>query len=327
MKKGIVTIGFSSHRAEALPFIRREMERHQIIVLEEPSSPYFSAMLKGGLSIHEYLMEIDSGFPEFERLMCGLLRELHKKGHKIVQVEPYLEVLLKIHDLFAEGKTPEDIVKLSRLVEVYQAEKHATRALITYYTRSMATQFNQVIQSVKDFARADAKRLTLRACLRAKAILSMIRSDKDIYIESGYIHYPLYLCLRQKLPPYQKIRVVFLLQPVVKRLEGRRRNMGPGDILTLNYAFNSGIEEDLSNLLAARSLIYIKLIQKEEMLPGISDAPHSEDEVEINRLVDRLGFEDCRLIFEKIRFEDRERALHLVKTYVKKKGNAISYGE
>jgi len=61
--------------------------------------------------------------------------------------------------------------------------------------------------------------------------------------------------------------------------------MGPGDILTLNYAFNSGLEEDLANLLAARSLIYIKLIQKEEMIPGPSDASHSEDEVVINKKV------------------------------------------
>jgi hypothetical protein len=61
--------------------------------------------------------------------------------------------------------------------------------------------------------------------------------------------------------------------------------MDPGDILTLNYVFNSGLEEDLANLLAARSLIYIKLIQKEEMLPGPSDASHSEDEVVIYKKI------------------------------------------
>ncbi len=60
------------------------------------------------------------------------------------------------------------------------------------------------------------------------------------------------------------------------------------------------------------------------MLPGPSDAPHSEDEVEINRLVDSLRFEDCRAIFEKIRFENRERALYLMKAYVDEKGKARS---
>ena len=322
MKKGIVTIGFSSHRAEIMPFVRHEMERHQTIVLEDPSTPHFSAMLDGSLSVDDYLMEIDSGFPKFERLMCGLLRELHQKGHKIVQIEPYLEMLLTIHDLLAEGKTPEDIVKMPGLKAVYEVEKRAVGALIKYYARSMEADFDQVIQSVKDFARADAKRLDLRARLRAEAIAHMIQADEDIYIESGYIHYPLYFCLRRELPADQKIRVVFLLQPIIKRLKGRRRNMGPGDILTLHYSFHSGLDEDFANLLAARSLIYIKLIQKEEMLSGPSDAPHSEDEIVINRLVDFLSFEDCREIFKKIRFAKREYALCWVKAYIDGKGKA-----
>ncbi len=119
MRKGIAIIGFSSHRAEALPFARSEMRRHQIIVLEEPPNPHLSAMLDSKLSIHDYLLEIAPGFLEFERLMCEILRELYRKGRDIVQIEPYLEMLLKIHDLFAEGKTPEYVVKIPGLKEVY----------------------------------------------------------------------------------------------------------------------------------------------------------------------------------------------------------------
>jgi len=316
MRKHLVTIGFSSHRAEALPFIQNEMRRHQTIVLEEASNPNFSAMLDGSLSIDDYLMESDSGFPEFERLMCPTLRELHKKGHQIVQIEPYLDILLKIHNLFAEGKTPEDIVKIAALKKVYEAEKRATGALISYYAYSMETDFDHVVTSVKDFARADAKRLLLQARLRAEAIVPMIKTDTDIYIESGYIHYPLYLSLRRKLAPDRKIHVIFHLQPVVKRLKAKRRNMGPGDILTLYYSFTSGLDENWANLLAARSLIYIKLLQKDEMLPGPSDAPHSEDEALVNKLIDDLEFEDCRKIFGKIRFKKRKDALSLVKDYI-----------
>jgi hypothetical protein len=326
MKKHLVTIGFSPHRAEALPFIQNEMQRHQTIVLEEASNPNFSAMLDGSFSIDDYLMESDSGFPEFERLMCGTLRELHKKGHQIVQVEPYLDILLKIHDLFAEGKTPEEVLKIPDLREVYEVEKSAVGALITYYARSMETDFDQVVTSVKDFARADAKRLLLQAHLRAEAIVPMIQADTDIYIESGYIHYPLYLYLRRKLAPDRKIRIIFHLQPVVKRLKAKRRNMGPGDILTLYYSFTSGLDENWANLLAARSLIYIKLLKKDEMLPGPSNAPHSEDEALINKLVDCLEFEECRKIFGKIRFKKRKETLGLVKDYIdekRKAGNTI----
>ena len=60
------------------------------------------------------------------------------------------------------------------------------------------------------------------------------------------------------------------------------------------------------------------------MVPGPSDDFHSENEVEINRLDDYLGFEDCGSIFEKVRFENRKRALYLVEAYVDEKRKAKS---
>lgn len=312
----MITIGFSSHRIEALPFARREMGRHQIIVLEEPPSPRFPAMLEGELSIGDYMLDLDPAFPEFERLMCQLLRELHSEGGRIVQVEPYLERLLQIHDLFAQGRTPEDVLDMPALKEVYLAEKAATGTLVHYYAQSVHAPFAQVIKAVKSFARADARRLSLRAKLRARAIASMRRADNQTYIEAGYIHYPLYLYLRQELGPQEKIKVIYLVHPLLKRLGARRRNMGPGDILTLRYALRSCLKSNMANLLAARSLIYIKLIKKEELLPVESDAPHSEDEIMVNRLVDQLGVEDCGNLFDQIRLERREEALKVVKRYL-----------
>jgi hypothetical protein len=76
------------------------------------------------------------------------------------------------------------------------------------------------------------------------------------------------------------------------------------------------VSENLADLLAARSLIYIKLLQKDELLPGDSDAPHSEDEVSVNRIVDRLSFEDCGVLFDKIRLSGTERAHQVVKDYL-----------
>lgn len=77
--------------------------------------------------------------------------------------------------------------------------------------------------------------------------------------------------------------------------------MGPGDILTLHYALGHNPPESLSDLLAARSLIYIKMIEKEELLPGSSPTPHCEDEVRINRIVDNMSLNDCAVLFDKLR--------------------------
>jgi len=312
----MITIGFSSHHAEALPYARRQMEKHQIIVLEEAPLPNFLDMLDGRLSIDEYMMALDSGFPGFERLMCVLLRELHGKGRQIIQVEPYLETLLQIHELLSDGNTPEDVMRDPRLESVYRAEKRATGALLDYYTHSLTAPFDDVVDAVKAFAKADADRLMMREYLRAQSIKPLTSHGVDIYVEAGYIHYPMYHYLKKALGRAQRIRVVYLLEPVVRRLKGRRRNMGPGDILTLRYALHGGLPEDLADLLAARSLIYIKLLQKDELLPGDSDAPHSEDEVRVNRIVDSLNFEDCRALFDKIRLAKRERAIRVVEEYL-----------
>jgi hypothetical protein len=312
----MITIGFSSHHVEALPFIHLQMKGHQVIVLEEPPSPQFPRMLKGALSIENYIMELDSGFPEFGRQMCLLLRELHRGGKLILQVEPYFERLLQIHELLTSGKTAEEISRRPEFWEVYEAEKRATGALISYYSVSTAGAFSAVVEAVKVFARADALRLTLRERLRAKAIASLYRPGETMYVEAGYIHYPIYRYLHQEIGKGQEIKVVYLLSPVIKKLKGKRRNMGPGDILTLHYVFHNNVKKEMEDLLAARSLIYIKLIDKEELLPGKSGTPHIEDEIEVNRLVDRLDFNQCRELFERIRLSKRQQAVEMAQEYL-----------
>jgi len=94
------------------------MEDHDVIITEEAPDPNFSAMLTRKISIREYLGEVDSGFPQFSLRMYKLLRELHKKGKVILQIEPYMENLMYIHDMFLDGKRPSDVLKIPGLREV-----------------------------------------------------------------------------------------------------------------------------------------------------------------------------------------------------------------
>ena len=209
------------------------MAGHQVIVLEEPPSRHFPEMLNGAISVENYLMELDPGFPEFDRQMCTLLKELYREGKRIIQVEPYLERLLQIHELLASGKSAGEISQRPEFREVYEAERRATGALISYYSVSTADAFSAVVEAVKVFARADAHRLTSRERLRAKAIGALHRPGDTMYVEAGYIHYPIYRYLGQEIGKEAEIKVAYLMTPVIKRLSGKRRNMGPGDILTL----------------------------------------------------------------------------------------------
>ncbi len=99
----LITIGLSSHRLEVLPYARKEMEKHEAIVLEEPPEPDFPAVLAGELGIEEYLADKDPEFPEFSRRQLAMLRELSGQGKQVLQVEPYLERLVRIHELLAQG--------------------------------------------------------------------------------------------------------------------------------------------------------------------------------------------------------------------------------
>lgn len=53
----MITIGFSPHRIEALPFMREQMEKHELIGLEDAPSPHFHAMLCGEVSIDDYVFD------------------------------------------------------------------------------------------------------------------------------------------------------------------------------------------------------------------------------------------------------------------------------
>ena len=90
--------------------------------------------------------------------------------------------------------------------------------------------------------------------------------------------------------------------------------------MTLHYVFHNNVKEEMADLLAARSLIYIKLIEKEELFPGKSGTPHIEDEIEVNRLVDRLNFNQCGELFRQIRLSKRQKAVETTKEYMKELG-------
>lgn len=109
MNPSTVTVAFSTHRPETIPLTAASAARYEAIVLEEPPDPRLDAMLDGRLGIEEYLLPLDLEYPEYSRAMCTLLRDLHREGKRIYQVEPFLEVLIEIHERFAAGETPASV--------------------------------------------------------------------------------------------------------------------------------------------------------------------------------------------------------------------------
>ena len=317
--QSLITIGFSSHRIEVIPYAKRLMENHDVIILEEAANPKFITMLGKGISIDEYLSGVDSGFPQFSRQFYKLLRQFYQKGKEILQIEPYIENLMNIHDMFFNGKRPSDVLKIPGLREVYKAEKNATGALLHFYESSMRSSFKKVIEAVRNFARSDAERFRLRDTMRARAIAKVLPYNKSVYVEAGAIHTYLENVLRQKLGGKWKIKSEFLLESVVKKLTGVKQVVTPGDILTQHYIFRKRKNEEFETLQTARALIYIQLIEKEEMAPSRSEkTPHIKDEIRAVKLVNKLSFVQCEELYRKIRFKSCHNALEIIQEYLKK---------
>jgi hypothetical protein len=299
-----------------IPIISREMQKHEAIFLEEPPVPEFTDMLCGNLSIDRYLLRLDAEYPEFSRGMCRLLRESYKQGMKIFQIEPFLEVLLQIHDFFAAGHTPDEIERDTLQYPVYLAERNATGALLAYYQTAASGTFDAAITAVLEFARLDAARFRLRDSLRAQALSPLVEKHASSYVEAGVIHFPLWRLLKRRLSPQVRVQPLFLSGRALKNTGEKGHLYGPGDQLTLLYIFHPEISNTRwERLLAARSMIYSKIVEKEEQIKNQAEYPHLHDELKCIRMMNRLSLEDCERLFLAVRRAKSSNARRIVADY------------
>ncbi len=318
METKLITLSFSPHRIEALPLAAETMRSHEAIILEEPESPHLAPMLRGELPIDDYLLETDAGFPRFGRKSCQLLRELHGAGKAILQIEPFMERLLEIHDLFGNGGVPEEILEDSPHHAVYWAERRCTEALLDYYAKSSGHGFDAAVAATQAFAREDAARGRLRDRLRAEEIVQALDAHSSVYIEAGELHAALLPELKGRLPESARLRPLYLLDSAVRRFGGTSRGLGPGDLLTLIYLFRPAGKGPRCDLLAARNLIHVKILMKEEMEDREGEFPHTRDQIESNRLVEGLSYRECGILYEEIRWLETKEARRRVREYRQK---------
>ncbi len=316
----LITIALSSHRLEMLPVADREMSKHEAVVLEEAPEPDFPAMLAGEVSIDAYLEDKDTEFPEYSREQLQLLRHHYRAGKAILQVEPYLARLLQIHELLLGGLHRAEVEARPGLQAVYEAESLAFRALLTFYTCAHTTPFLRVVAAVQNFAQADAARFRLRDTLRADSLLSLTARFRSLYVEAGFIHLYLVKALRRLLGGRARLRPVFLWASRSLAALSRPRPLGPGDLLTLHYIFQTPPSAHQEKLLAARSLIHIQLLDKNEFLSSSSPTPHLDNEILACRLTAQLSLEDCAALYPQIRKAGPEVAREIVMKYLKDSG-------
>ncbi len=290
-----LTLAFSSHRPEVLPLAADLMARHDQIVVEEPPTPEFEQMLTDAIPLEDYLLSVDFEYPDFVRDAARLLQRQYARGRRVWACEPFTARLIRIHEYLADGGRPADLESDPLLGPVYAAERRATGRLLAFYNAAAKADFDQLLPAVCAFAAADAARFVLRDQLRARAMAESLEGCRDrVYVEAGYMHLRLVRELRCQLPRDAAIRPHYLLREVYRAGGRRGHNDGPGDRQTLAYIFDRPPAPERQLNLAARSLIYTRLILKEEISPGVDAFPDAREEMQVIALVDRLSLEDCR---------------------------------
>jgi hypothetical protein len=312
-----VILGLSLHRPEMVPFSEVRMRSCDIIFLEEPPTDGFGDMLKGAMDLDEYLMPLDLEYPAFSRRMCRLLQDLMSEGKTIYQVEPYLETLVSIHVFFADGHGPEELSKSSLQYPVYLAERRATGALLQYYQTVMNGSFEETIKAIQNFARLDAARFRLRDSLRAQALAPMLENDRSAFIEAGAIHHYLWHSLRRQISRPHRLKAKSLAHDALKTIDVSGHLYGPGDQLTLLYIYHPHtVQLKRESLLAARSIIYSKLVGKIEIDQGVEKLPHLRNELACIRLTNQLSLDECRQLFPRLRRSSTGSARQIMADYM-----------
>lgn len=313
-----VTIAYSTHRPETLSRASLLMREHASIVLEEPETPGFHAMLRGEMDIEEYLLATEYEYPAFAERAAAMLQEL-AATRRVIQLDPYMDVLVSIHEFFTDGFGPVDLEPDTVQAVVYDVEHRWTTALLNYYETSGTRSFDDLVHAVIAFARVDAERGRMRDAMRARGLLGLMHGDdplpRPVYVEAGSIHFHLLNQLSRLLD--SPLRVAYLMEDVSRRVWGRRQVLGPGDVLTMLFTYFPQYDKPRAALLAAQSLIHVKIQQKEEIVEELENpAPHTCDEAWSAGLAMALNHEECRELYERISRLPTPHARRLAEKYL-----------
>lgn len=284
---------FLAHRVEFLDLLKKEADGYDALILEEPNDLYLKKLLDGHISIEEYVVYSDTNFPRYVFHQAHLLRDLHKKGLKIIQVEPYLETIEKIHTSIKAGKFKE-YTSSPEVKKVLETEREAVGRLIEYQEELMRGEFDKIVEKIIEFSIKDSERFRLRDYMRAEAI-SKLPITGEILVEAGYLH----ILLPTFLEEFNiKVETVNLLERACKMIN-QEYYESPGDILTKTYILKEQTRDD-PKLLAAQSLIYACLVTKEEKLPTPENPfPHLIEEIDLAKKTRNMNYEECREKFQK----------------------------
>ncbi|NPB00543.1 MAG: hypothetical protein GXO10_04125 [Crenarchaeota archaeon] len=298
-----LVVTFLEHRIEYLQEFYNISKNYDIIILEEPDISLLTILKNNEIDIDFLVEYLYSEFSEYLKEQYNIIKKIIKEnGKTVLQVEPYLTSLVDMFH-FIELKVINKVIDNDLMIKfVHGVEGLVSKYLVEYYENILSRSFEDVIDSIIKFAKFDAYRILVRDLVRSFKIKDIVHQyglDKRYLVEAGTIH----TCLPEFL---EKLCDVSVHVVDIKEIIARRLNIvfpqHPGNILTRIFLEARPFNYDYCRLLAARSVVYTLLITKSELKPTDTlKYPHIIDEYRVLDFVNKLGYDDCRRIYERYR--------------------------
>ena len=304
-----ITVLLTEHRIEHLPIFEKYAREHELIILEEPYPDLVDQVLRGALALEKYVEIVYTEFSKFLIKQYEILKKLWHEGKIIYASEPYLAQLVKIYRIIELKQDIRSVLDRDKLLKyVHNVENVVSERLLEYYNAVANIDFEESVNALLKFAKADAYRILARDVMRAVHIKSLLdrkfssEGIENVLIEAGVIHRILVKVLNIHFD--NCVNVVNSKELLARQCLGLSIDidkMHPGYLLTYIYL---GIEEPPKDtdieLLAARCIVYNILITKSEQEPTEQEpCPHLLEEYRILRFVNKLDYEHCKKLFER----------------------------
>jgi hypothetical protein len=159
------------------------MQGHDLIILEEPQTLGFEAMLAGEFAIKEYLLHTEFEFPAYAAAQCRLLRGIHQKGFHIRHLHPWLDQLGLTMTYLRLATGLEILTPMVRPWRFISGKSSGPKKLIEFYQASAGGDFQRLTDAVTAFAKADAAKIRDMDMAHAEALGEVLQNNRRVYLE------------------------------------------------------------------------------------------------------------------------------------------------
>ncbi len=274
------------------------------IIAELPYGELINEFLQGSLPVDDALLELELDYPFFTRELLLCLRRLKENGKDILLVDPYQEIAVDIKVKLFLRKGLEKLEQDLTARYIAMIELSISKILQEYEKARKDGDFDKLVELTIRYAKFDAERIRFKTELRVRKIIELINMKAvkfPLVVHTHFLNRLIAQELQKRLGDKYEISEIDLYEIVQKRL-----NMAsfehPGRKLTEVFLLHRNITREELQLLAAKTLLFVTLYPKHELLPTPTEPfPMLKKDFEISKMLSNVSnIEECKNLYQRL---------------------------